>query len=60
MNKPQKQKRETSWHVLTCDNLKAMEAEDVKIKNIKEEQSNQDDKQDNDDYAWVDVRNISF
>lgn len=44
MNKPQKQKRETSWHILTCDNLKALEAEDVKIKNIKEEQSNQDDK----------------
>jgi hypothetical protein len=60
MNKPQKQKRETSWHVLTCDNLEALESEYVKIKNIKEEQSNQDDKQDNDDYAWVDVRNISF
>ena len=60
MNKPQKQKRETSWHVLTCDNLKTLESEDVKIKNIKEEPSDQDEEQDNDDYAWADVRNTSF
>jgi uncharacterized cysteine cluster protein YcgN (CxxCxxCC family) len=47
MSKPHNQKRETSWHILTCDDLKAMEAKDVMVKNSEE------DEEDNDDYAWA-------
>ena len=45
--------RETSWYVLTSDNLNEIKIEDT---NIKEEESlDTQDNQDNDDYAWEDI-----
>lgn len=47
-------KRETSWYILTFDNLKGIETEDTNIKE-KEESLDTQDNQDNDDYAWVNI-----
>ena len=44
-------KRETSWYILTSDNLKGIKTEDT---NIKEKEESLDT-QDNDDYAWEDM-----
>ena len=51
-NEKQGQKRETSWCILTFDNIKNQND----INNTKKESLDiQDDNIDNDDYAWEDM-----
>lgn len=53
-----KQKKETSWVMLTCDNIKdvnnfkSIKNQDSDINNIKKESLDTQDNQNNDDYVW--------
>lgn len=46
--------RETSWYILTSDNLNGIETKDTNIKE-KEESLEAQDNHDNDDYTWEDM-----
>lgn len=48
INKKTEKKRETSWYILTSENLNGINTEE------KESLDNQDN-QENDDYAWEDM-----
>lgn len=54
MSEIKNQKRETSWYVLTSDNLKGIKIEDTNIKE-KEESLDTQDNQNDDDYVWEDI-----